>query len=121
MASFELDDLLHADMSQEELKQLADEILRRASVILPDLIGSAVESFTVGVRSIPQDGFPIVGPVPGVEGFYVVVTHSGVTMGPFLGRIAADEILTGQIDERIAHFRVDRRPGVTRSRKPPVT
>lgn len=120
MASFQLDDVLVADMSRETLQQLADEILERAKVVLPDLAGGSVESFRVGVRSIPRDGFPIVGPVPGVEGLYVVATHSGVTMGPFLGRIVANEILTGHMDERISCFRVDQRPPVARGRRQPV-
>ena len=58
MASFELDDQLAADTPPATLRAYAEEILRRATVILPDLVGSAVESFTLGIRSIPQDSFP---------------------------------------------------------------
>jgi len=43
--------------------------------------------------------------VPGVEGLYLAATHSGVTMGPLLGRLIAREVLTGRTDARLASFR----------------
>jgi glycine/D-amino acid oxidase-like deaminating enzyme len=46
--------------------------------------------------------------MPGIDGLFVIATHSGVTMGPLLGRLAAREILHGERDERIAAFRPDR-------------
>jgi glycine/D-amino acid oxidase-like deaminating enzyme len=46
--------------------------------------------------------------VQGVDGLYIVCTHSGVTMGPLLGRIAAREIIGGAADSRIAPFRPER-------------
>jgi glycine/D-amino acid oxidase-like deaminating enzyme len=108
MASFPIDDLLDLDMPESSCRDYAAEILRRATAILPDLEGSTVDSYRVGIRAIPADGFPVVGALPGVEGFYAVATHSGVTMGPFLGRLAAAEILTGVRDNRLETFRPDR-------------
>lgn len=108
MASFEIDRQLKADTSRETLDDFAAEILDRAQGVLPDLHGSVVETIRVGTRALPADGFPVVGAIPGLDGFYVIATHSGVTMGPLLGRIAAREILRGEIDERIAPFRPDR-------------
>ena len=54
---------------------------------------------------MPRDQKPMVGRVPGVDGFYVVVSHSGVTLGPLWGRIAAAELLDGRPDARLATFR----------------
>jgi glycine/D-amino acid oxidase-like deaminating enzyme len=108
MASFELDSLLKTDSSPEALSDLAQQVLERATAILPALHGSTVEAFKLGVRAIPQDGFPVIGPLGGVDGFYTISTHSGVTMGPLLGRIATKEILGGEIDDRVASFRPDR-------------
>jgi glycine/D-amino acid oxidase-like deaminating enzyme len=108
MASYELDPLLTPEMSQEALRALALDVLDRARVILPALKGGRVETFTVGVRALPRDSFPVIGPLPGLEGFYTIATHSGVTMGPLLGRIATREILDGLEDERVATFRPDR-------------
>jgi glycine/D-amino acid oxidase-like deaminating enzyme len=47
----------------------------------------------------------MVGGIPGLDGFYVVVSHSGVTLGPLWGRIAAAELLDGALDPRLAPYR----------------
>ena len=47
----------------------------------------------VGVRPVPADGAPIVGPVPGVPGLYLAVMHSGVTLAPLVGRLVARELV----------------------------
>jgi glycine/D-amino acid oxidase-like deaminating enzyme len=72
------------------------------------LAGARVEATRIGVRPMPRDRHPVVGPVPGVDGFYVVVSHSGVTLGPLWGRIAAAEILDGKPDPRLEPFRPSR-------------
>ena len=38
------------------------------------------------------------------------VTHSGITLGPLVGRLLAREMLTGEVDPLIAPFRPDRFP-----------
>ena len=48
------------------------------------------------------------GALPGLDGFYVVVSHSGVTLGPLWGRVAAAEILEGALDPRLGPYRPDR-------------
>jgi glycine/D-amino acid oxidase-like deaminating enzyme len=67
-----------------------------------------VEFARLGIRAMPADGHSVVGPQGGVSGYYVVVTHSGVTLAPFLGRAAAAEILQDRVDPRLAPFRPDR-------------
>ena len=54
---------------------------------------------------MPRDEKPVVGAISGLDGFYVVVSHSGVTLGPLWGRIAAAEVLDGTIDPRLAPYR----------------
>lgn len=75
---------------------------------LPALQGARVEAVRIGVRPMPRDGYPILGTIPGLDGFYVVVSHSGVTLGPLWGQIAAAELLDGTLDERLAPYRPDR-------------
>jgi glycine/D-amino acid oxidase-like deaminating enzyme len=77
---------------------------------LPALAGARVEAVRVGVRPMPRDERPMVGALPGVDGFYVVVSHSGVTLGPLWGRVAAAEILDGALDPRLAPYRPARFP-----------
>lgn len=105
MASAEHDLRLLADGSAPAVAGYAEEVLERARAVLPDLAGASVESYVVGVRSIPEGGYPVVGPVPGLEGVYVAASHSGVTMGPLLGRLAAREILHGVVDARLSRYR----------------
>ena len=38
-------------------------------------------------------------------GFYVVVSHSGVTLGPLWGHVAAGELLGRTPDPRLAPYR----------------
>jgi glycine/D-amino acid oxidase-like deaminating enzyme len=49
-----------------------------------------------------------VGPLPDVSGYYLAVTHSGVTLAPALGRIVADEIVHEREEPRLAPFRPGR-------------
>lgn len=63
---------------------------------------------TVGYRPTPRDGFPILGTASGLEGLYLAVTHSGVTLAPAVGRFAADEILTGNAEPLLAPYRLSR-------------
>jgi len=71
----------------------------------PALEGARVEAIRFGVRPMPKDEKPMVGGIPGLDGFYVVVSHSGVTLGPLWGKIAAAEILDGVPDPRLAPYR----------------
>jgi glycine/D-amino acid oxidase-like deaminating enzyme len=40
-----------------------------------------------------------------VDGYYVAITHSAVTMSPFLGAMVADEIVHGRQCSLLADFR----------------
>ena len=83
----------------------AERSLAAVTAHLPALAGARVEATRIGVRPMPRDEKPVLGPVPGLEGFYVVVSHSGVTLGPLWGRIAATELLDGVLDPRLAPYR----------------
>jgi glycine/D-amino acid oxidase-like deaminating enzyme len=75
---------------------------------LPVLASARVEATRIGVRPMPRDERPMVGAIPGLDGFYVVASHSGVTLGPLWGRIAAAELLDGTLDSRLSHYRPTR-------------
>ncbi|MEQ9332390.1 FAD-binding oxidoreductase [Thalassobaculum sp.] len=62
----------------------------------------------VGLRAIPADGHPIIGPAPSVPGLYLAVMHAGVTLAPTVGRLAAAEILDGNPAPALGHCRPDR-------------
>jgi glycine/D-amino acid oxidase-like deaminating enzyme len=108
LANYDVDDSVLQDDSPATLLERAAPLLGEAAALLPAMSGSRIEAVRLGIRSLPADAFPVVGPVPGAPGLHVVATHSGVTMGPLLGRLTAQELLSGHSDERLATFRPDR-------------
>ncbi len=87
---------------------VCEEALIRARSLLRGLDGVGLETARLGRRPMPDDGHPLVGPVAGLEGAYVAVTHSGVSLAPLLGRLVAREIAHGEIQPELAAFRLDR-------------
>ncbi|WP_420037239.1 NAD(P)/FAD-dependent oxidoreductase [Streptomyces sp. cg28] len=87
---------------------LPQELHRRARDIVPGVAGARIADARIGIRPVPLDGLPFVGEVPGAPGLYHLVSHSGVTLAPVLGRLAAREITgTGPVSE-LADYRPDR-------------
>jgi glycine/D-amino acid oxidase-like deaminating enzyme len=103
-----VDDAVTARRADEPPGELAFDLVRRAARWLPGLGGFGVETARIGIRAMPEDGYSVLGPQDGADGYYVAVTHSGVTLAPFLGRVVADELLRGRPDPRFAAFRPDR-------------
>jgi glycine/D-amino acid oxidase-like deaminating enzyme len=89
---------------------LCAELLERARLVLPALVDAEVVEARFGMRPVPADGHSCVGALSGIPGYYEAVTHSGVTLGPLIGRLLAREILTSEVDPLIAPFRADRFP-----------
>ena len=108
MGSEEIDAGLPADPKPSPESPECREMLHRARAVLPTLDGARIEAARLGWRPLPADGLSAVGPVPGVEGYYLVFTHSGITLGPVLGRLVAEDVLTGSPDPLLAPFRPDR-------------
>lgn len=90
--------------------QLALLLHESARRVVPELDDSRIAQTRVANRPIPADGFPSVGAVPSVPGYYEAVSHSGITLGPVIGRLLASEILSGERDETLADFRPERLP-----------
>ncbi len=104
----EFDNSVAIDAALDPIPDVGKEILARAVKYLPGLDGAAIEGARVAYRSIPGDSHPVIGQVPGREGLYLMVTHSGGTLGPLLGRLAASEIAHGELDSRLSLFRPER-------------
>jgi len=83
-------------------------LLDRLRALLPGVAGLALDEVLIGLRPMPADGFPAVGFAPGLDGLYLAVMHSGVTLAPVVGRFAAEEILDGAAIELLAPYRPGR-------------
>jgi glycine/D-amino acid oxidase-like deaminating enzyme len=111
VGSDRLTELLARGATTTELRAAATQVLRDVAGYLPALpLATAIERarLRVGVRPIPGDAHSVAGPVPGATGLWVAVTHSGVTLGPLLGRLLAQEIAGGAPSPLLAKFRPER-------------
>lgn len=82
-----------------------------------ELTGLKPERFELrlSARSLPADGMPIAGFAHAGSNVYTLVSHSGVTLGPLLGKLAAAEILEGTKSELLAPYRIGRFEGGSHS------
>ena len=78
--------------------ELAAELMGKMRDLLEGAEAAELDFHTVGYRPTPADGFPAVGRHGSRAGLYVAVSHSGVTLAPAIGLIAAQELLDGQRD-----------------------
>jgi D-hydroxyproline dehydrogenase subunit beta len=90
------------------LGRWADELLRRARRVVRGLERAGVAGYQVCVRPMPADGRSIVGPLPGADGLYVAVTHSGVTLAAHLAGLITGELLGGTAAAELAPYRPGR-------------
>jgi len=87
--------------------ELAKTFLQRLRDVMANTEGAVIEKIHVGQRVMPEDGRTIAGPVPEAPWLYVIATHSGVTLAPYLGEVVAAEIL-GEKQEALEEFRLER-------------
>ncbi|AZO41036.1 FAD-binding oxidoreductase [Mesorhizobium sp. M7D.F.Ca.US.005.01.1.1] len=86
----------------------AHALFAAMKAMLRDSDGLELDFHTVGYRPTPIDGFPIIGRAEGVDGVYVAVMHSGITLAPAVGLFAAREILDGERDPLLAPYGLSR-------------
>ncbi|MBV9753136.1 MAG: FAD-binding oxidoreductase [Hyphomicrobiales bacterium] len=80
-------------------------IMRHAAELMPTLRGVKPEAARITARAIPQDGLSAIGPAPRIKGYYFVVTHSGVTLSPYLAEAVTDEIMHNRARPELENFR----------------
>jgi glycine/D-amino acid oxidase-like deaminating enzyme len=73
--------------------------------VLPIVQAHDLEAVRTTMRPIPSDNLTCSGWMPDVSGYYVAVTHSGVTIAPYLGKAIADEVVRGRVHGSLADFR----------------
>ena len=90
------------------LRRWAEELLHRARRAVRGLDDASLVSYRVCVRPMPADGRSIVGWLPGAAGFYLAVTHSGVTLAAHLADLVAAELTSGTPAAELAPYRPGR-------------
>jgi glycine/D-amino acid oxidase-like deaminating enzyme len=86
---------LPAGADGRDLKRIAAGARRGLASTFQGAEDALVLSVRVGQRPLPSDGGPVIGPLGRERGAYVAVMHSAVTLAPTVGRLVAQEILTG--------------------------
>jgi glycine/D-amino acid oxidase-like deaminating enzyme len=103
--SREIDALIERD---RHTRELAIRLRGLAVDVVPALGSSELVGSRVSMRPIPGDGFPSVGAVDGLGGYFEAITHSGITLGIIIGRLLSQEIVEGTVDELLKPFRPGR-------------
>lgn len=78
-----------------------------ANHVLPQMAGLHVVRAWAAMN-INIDGAPIIGPVPGLPGFFNCVTSNGYTLAPVVARMTADLLLHGRSDIDPTPYLIDR-------------
>jgi glycine/D-amino acid oxidase-like deaminating enzyme len=104
----DVDELTTEDTPPGTPPPFAAALLERVQRHFPTARTATLAEVRIGVRPMPEDGHTIAGPVPGIANVWVLVTHSGITMGPLLGRLIAQEITGDLPDPLLTRFRPDR-------------
>ena len=88
--------------SAELGRQHARRMLDVATNFCPGIAAAEIESVYIGWRPLPLDGHPVIGSHPAAPDLYIAVMHSGVTLAPIVGQLAAheiaNEVVVGQLD-----------------------
>lgn len=92
----------------EASREEGERVLESGKEYLPGIEGLELERVTIGYRPLPRDGYPIIGFPHGAPDVYLAVMHSGVTLTPIVGRLAAAEILDGVEVDLLENYRLER-------------
>jgi glycine/D-amino acid oxidase-like deaminating enzyme len=87
---------------------LVGRVMALAADAAPGLAVALPVEAIIAQRPMPADGYPSVGDVPGIPGYFEAITHSGVTLAPLIGRALAAEILGQPPNPLFAPYRPER-------------
>lgn len=76
--------------------------------IVPDLAKAKIVRTFSGLRVMPEDELPILGPVPGIENLFIAAMHSGITLSPLAGTLITELITEGETSIPIEQYSLTR-------------
>lgn len=83
---------------------IGKEMLRRLRRLFKNTEGARIERIETGQRSRPADGLPALGYISASARVYLMVSHSGMTLAPLLGRLVAEAMLSGTASPMLSAF-----------------
>ena len=108
LGATDVDGLIDEATTRDTASAVAGQLLARAARVFPAASDVRLVDARIGVRPMPADGQTIAGRIPGFANAWMLATHSGVTLGPLLGRLIADEIVGRTPSAMLAAFRPER-------------
>ena len=88
--------------------QHAARMLASAEQFSPGIAAVGIEHVYIGWRPLPIDGHPVIGRAPERPDIYIAIMHSGVTLAPLVGQLAAHELLAGATLPQLGAYRPER-------------
>lgn len=88
--------------------EVGREVRALASSVLAGFDDARLSDLRVGYRAVPIDRVTVAGWAPGVDGLYILATHSGYTLSRHLGQLVATEVAEGAEQPTLADFRPSR-------------
>lgn len=79
-----------------EFNAMTNTVLKRVVAMVPALGDAEIIRGWSGLRPMPIDGLPIMGPVPGIDGLLIATGHSGYTLAQITGKTITELIIQGR-------------------------
>ena len=73
-----------------------------AAAVVPKIASVGIDRVSLTKYPYPRDGHPIIGFAGKAPNVYIAVMHSGATLGPIVGQLAAAEITGTASEEELA-------------------
>lgn len=94
--------------SRDTSPAMGRRLLDGASRLVPRLKDATLDRVTLGFRVLPADGQPVIGRVAARPNVYLAAMHSGITLAPAVGQLAAIELLDQVEVELLKPYRIER-------------
>lgn len=94
--------------SRDTSAAMGAKLLDGAARFVPRLEDTTLDRVTLGFRVLPADGQPIIGRVASRPNVYLAAMHSGITLAPAVGHLAALELLEAIEVDLLTPYRLER-------------
>jgi D-amino-acid dehydrogenase len=86
------------------------EVLGEALYTAPGLANAEIREIRVGLRPYTHDHLPVLGPIMGIDGIFLVTGHgpTGLQLGPYSGKLVAEQALGHEIEYDLSPFSIHR-------------
>ena len=85
-----------------------ERIMNHAKIFTNGLEDIDIDRVSIGWRPLPKDGVPVIGRINSIQGVYVAMMHSGVSLAAVVSKLVTEEILEDKNNSLLDHFRPSR-------------